>query len=81
MWVESIQYLNFSLGIYLRHGLRTPNEALFSSKYQTFGFGQTIWEGKFWNIWGTFGRFISTHFGTVSPLSMFSISQLAIVCP
>ena len=26
-------------------------------------------------IWGIFGPFISTHFGTVSPLSMFSIDQ------
>jgi hypothetical protein len=29
----------------------------------------------FFGIWGTFGGFISTHFGTVSPLSMFSIDQ------
>ena len=26
-------------------------------------------------IWGIFGRFISTHFGIVSPLSMFFINQ------
>ena len=35
--------------------------------------------GNFWawadKIWGIFGQFISTHFGTVSPLSMFSINQ------
>ena len=53
--------------------------SLFSSKSQTFGFGQTIWAtvwaDKFWGIWGIFSRFISTHFGTVSPLSMFSINQ------
>jgi hypothetical protein len=36
----------------------------FSSKSQTFGLGQTIWVDKFWGIWGT-----------VSPLSMFSINQ------
>ena len=37
---------------------------------------QTIWADKFWGIWGIFDRFISsTHFGTVSPLSMFSIDQ------
>ena len=41
----------------------------FLSKSQTFGLGQTIWADKFWVIWGIFGRFISTHFGTVSPLS------------
>ena len=41
--------------------------SLFSSKYQTFGLGQKIWADKFWDIWGTFGWFISNHFGTVSP--------------
>ena len=40
-----------------------------------FGLGQTIWVDKFWGIWGIFGRFISTHFGKVSPFSMFSINQ------
>ena len=33
------------------------------------------WADKFWGIWGISGRFISTYFGTVSPLSMFSINQ------
>ena len=33
------------------------------------------WVDKFWGIWGIFGLTISTHFGTVSPLSMFSIVQ------
>ena len=33
------------------------------------------WADKFWGIWGIFGRFISTQFGTVSSLSMFSIDQ------
>ena len=47
---------------------------LFSSKSQTFGLGQTNWADKFWGIWDVFGRFISTHVGTVSPLSMFSIN-------
>jgi hypothetical protein len=39
------------------------------------GTGQTSWAGKFWGIWGIFGQTISTHFGTVSPLSMYSIYQ------
>jgi hypothetical protein len=34
-------------------------------KSQTFGLGQKNWAEKFWDIWGIFGRFISTHFGTV----------------
>ena len=40
-----------------------------------FGLGQTIWADKFGSICGIFGQFISTHFGTVSPLSMFLINQ------
>ena len=49
--------------------------SLFSLKSQTLGHGQTNWAQNFWGIWGSFGQFISTHFGTVSPLSMFSINQ------
>ena len=30
---------------------------------------------KFWGICGIFGQFISTHFGTVSSLSIFSITE------
>ena len=33
------------------------------------------WADKFWSIWSIFGGFISTHYGNVSPLSMFSINQ------
>jgi hypothetical protein len=47
----------------------------FSLNSRTFGLGQTNWADKFWDIWGIFGRIISTHFGTVSRLSMFSIIQ------
>ena len=47
----------------------------FLSKALTFGLGQTIWDDKLWGIWDIFGRFISTHFGTVSPLFMYSINQ------
>ena len=53
-------------------GLRTPRESLFQ-KPQTFGRGQTFWPEMFWGIWDIFGRTISTHFCTVSPLSMGSI--------
>jgi hypothetical protein len=49
--------------------------SLFSSKYQTFGLWQTIWSDKFWGIWGIFVRFISTHFGTVSPMCIISNNQ------
>ena len=40
-----------------------------------FWLGQAIWADKFGGIWGILGKFISTHFGTVSPLSMSSINQ------
>ena len=53
-------------------GLRTPHEAFFHQNPKLLGLGKTIWTDKFWGIWGIFGRFISTHFGTVSPMSMFS---------
>ena len=52
----------------------TPRENFFQ-KSQTFGLGQTNWAEFFWGIWGIFGQTISTHFGTVIPLSMFSIIQ------
>ena len=52
-----------------------PMKPFFLLKSRTFGLGQTIWADKFWGIWGFFSRFISTHFGAVSPLSMFSIIQ------
>ena len=49
-------------------------ERAFFQKSQTFGLGQTNWAENVGGIWSIFGRFISTHFGTVSPLSMFSIN-------
>ena len=50
-------------------------ERPFFRKSQTFGLGQTNWNKKFGGILGIFSQFISTHFGTVSPVSMFSINQ------
>jgi hypothetical protein len=49
--------------------------SLFSLKSRTCRLGQTNWADKFWGIWGIIGQTISTHFGAVSPLSMFSIIQ------
>ena len=49
-----------------------PMMPFFSLKSQIFGLGQTNRADTFWGI---FGRAISTHFDTVSPLSMFSINQ------
>ena len=54
-----------------RHGLRTPNEDFCHWNPKLFGL--TIRVDNFWDIWGIFGRFISTHFCTVTPLSMFFI--------
>ena len=50
-----------------RHGLRTPNKAFFHQNPKLLSLGR-IWADK---IWGIFGQFISTHFVTESPLSMF----------
>ena len=41
-------------------------------------FGQTNWADKFWDIWGIFGRTISTYFGTVSLLSIFTKKNLGL---
>ena len=35
--------------------------------------GGTNWADEFWGIWGIVGQIISSHFGTVSPLSKFSV--------
>ena len=51
-----------------------PMEPFFI-EIQNFWVWQTNWADKFLGIWSIFGQIISTHFGTVSPLSMFSIIQ------
>jgi hypothetical protein len=58
-------------------GTRTTDTqwSLFPLKSRTFGLGQTNWADKFSGIWGIFSKTISTHFVTVSPLSMFFIVQ------
>ena len=48
---------------------------LFSLKSRTFVLGQTNCADNFWVIWSIFSQTISTHFVTVSPLSMFFIIQ------
>ena len=62
------------------HGLRTLNEAFFIEIPNFWGLGRQFGQISFWSIWGIFGRFISTHFGTVSPLYMFSIIQPLFHC-
>ena len=54
------------------YGLWTPRESFFR-KPQTFELRQTNWAENNWGSWGIFGQTISTHFGTVGHLSMFSI--------
>ena len=58
----------------MRDGLWTPNEALFHQNPKFFCLWQTNWAKNFGGILCIFGRTISPHFGTVSPLSMFSIN-------
>ena len=36
------------------------------------------WADKFWGVCSILGQFISTHFVTVRPLSIFSINQLSL---
>ena len=75
-------FLHFSFSFFFfEHGLRTTNESFFSLKSRTFGLGQTNWSDNLWmwGTWGTFDRFISIHFGTVSPLSIFSNNQLLLL--
>ena len=52
-----------------------PMKAFFSLKSRTFGIWQTNWADKCWGTWGIFDQTISTHFGIVSPLSMFYKNQ------
>ena len=53
----------------------TDTQKEFFRKPQTFGLVQTNWAENFWGIWDIFDQTISTHFDTVSPLSMFSLIQ------
>jgi hypothetical protein len=52
------------------HGLQMPDEAFFHQNPKLFGLGRQIGQINFF-----FGQLIHTHFGTVSPLSMFSINH------
>ena len=47
----------------------------FHGNLKLLGLGRRFGADKFWDVWGIFGQFINTPFGTVSPLSMFSINQ------
>ena len=46
-----------------------------SLKSKNIGLGQTNWADKFWGICNIFGQTISSHFGSMSSLSMFCIIQ------
>ena len=58
------------------YGLWTSNEVFFHRNLKLAGLCRQFWAYEFWGIWGVSGQFISIHFGTESPLSMFSINQL-----
>ena len=59
----------------LNHRLWTPNEAFFHRNPKFLCLGRQFELINFGAFGGIFGRFIRTHFGTVSRLSMFSINQ------
>ena len=71
MVLMNFMFKSFSTKITLFCTVSTrPTDAqlsLFKSISQTFGLGQT----NFGSFGGIFEQFISTHFGTVSSLSMF----------
>ena len=72
-WTRSLlHYLAYTYGLW--HGLRTPNEAFFHGNPKLLGSGRQFGQISFLGIWGIFGQYISTHFSTVSPLSIFSIN-------
>ena len=57
------------------HGLQTPNEIFFLWNPNFLGYGRQFGQIIIGAVGGIFGRFISTHFGTVSHLAMFSFDQ------
>ena len=71
--VNNNKYLYFKIWNFVK--LANHRMTYTRQKSRTFGLGQTNWADKFWGIWGIFGLIISPWFGTVSPLSMFSIIQ------
>ena len=52
-----------------------PDRALFSKIPNFWAWADKLGR-KFWGIWSIYGRFISTHFGTVGSMSMFSMNQI-----
>ena len=65
----------FILANYHEHGLRTHNEAFFHWNPELLGLCRQIVQINSVVFGGIFGQTFSTYFGTVSPLSMFSIIQ------
>ena len=55
------------------HGLRTPNEAFLHQIPKLLVLCRQFGQINFGALGGIFGQFISTHFGTVSPLTIFSL--------
>ena len=64
---------------YIKERMSIPMSTDYGRQWSFFDWNpkhwQTNWADKFWSIWDIFSQFISTHFGTVSPLSMFFINQ------
>ena len=65
---ETLFFLSFLNAVTMDYGRQVKP---FFSEISNFW----AWADKFWGIWGIFSQTISTHFGTLSPLSMFSINQ------
>ena len=57
------------------HRLWIPNEAFIHQNPKLLGLDRQFGQISFGAFVGIFGQFTSTHFGSMSPLSMFSINQ------
>ena len=75
-WYLSVMGCEITAAPCLCHRTRTTDtqRELFSKISNFWAWADKLGE-NFGGIWSIFGQFISTHFGTVSPLSMFSINQ------
>ena len=74
-YVAPTDFCNFTTMLCFTHGLRMSNEGFFHWNAELLGLGRPIGQMNSGAFGVFFGQTITTHFGTVSPLSMFSIIQ------
>ena len=67
--------ITYFLRLSLTTDYRHPMKPLFIEIPNFWAWADRLWVDKFWGILDNIGLFISTHLGTVSPLSTFFINQ------